>query len=135
MPTTSLFDIQVKRIHEYKRQYMNILSVIWRYHQIKQMSAAEKASMVPRVVIIGGKAASAYYMAKKIVKLITAVGEVVNTDPDVGDLLKVGYPCWKVPTGKCYPLSRLPTGLHEEVDVWYALKYVLLREHTGGVLA
>ncbi len=45
--------------------------------------------MVPRVVIVGGKAASAYYMAKKIVRLVTAVGDVVNNDPDVGDLLKV----------------------------------------------
>ena len=89
LPTDPLYDIQIKRIHEYKRQYMNILSIIYRYHQLKTASPEERKKFVPRVTIFGGKAASAYYMAKKIVRLINRVGSVVNSDPDVKDLLKV----------------------------------------------
>ena len=89
LPTDPLYDIQIKRIHEYKRQYLNILSVIYRYHEIKTASPEERKKFVPRVTIFGGKAASAYYMAKKIVRLINRVGSVVNNDPDVKDLLKV----------------------------------------------
>ena len=92
LPTDPLYDIQIKRIHEYKRQYMNILSIIYRYHQLKTASPEERKKFVPRVTIFGGKAASAYYMAKKIVRLINRVGSVVNNDPDVMDLLKVGNP-------------------------------------------
>ncbi len=92
LPTDPLYDVQIKRIHEYKRQYLNILSLIYRYHQIKTATPEEKAKMVPRVSIFGGKAASAYYAAKKIVRLINRVGTVVNSDPDVGDLLKVTPP-------------------------------------------
>ena len=148
MPLTSMFDVQIKRIHEYKRQLMNVLSVIARYQEIKATPAAERkvwllflsfsrrgrevgkekkknslfffllslppfnlsfllsppppthpplpipmqqAKFVPRSVIFGGKAASAYVAAKKIVRLITAVGAVVNNDPEVGDLLKVVF--------------------------------------------
>ncbi|KAK9916350.1 hypothetical protein WJX75_001605 [Coccomyxa subellipsoidea] len=91
LPTDPLYDVQIKRIHEYKRQYLNILSLIYRYHQIKTASPEEKAEMVPRVSIFGGKAASAYYAAKKIVRLINRVGAVVNSDPDVGDLLKIVF--------------------------------------------
>lgn len=87
--TDPMFDIQVKRIHEYKRQFMNAISLIYRYKTIKAMSPEERKKVVPRVVVFGGKAASAYYMAKKIVALIVSVGETVNTDPEVGDLLKV----------------------------------------------
>ena len=89
LPTDPLYDVQIKRIHEYKRQYLNILSLIYRYHAIKTASPEERAKMVPRVSIFGGKAASAYYAAKKIVRLINRVGAVVNSDPEVGDLLKV----------------------------------------------
>lgn len=89
VPTTAMFDIQIKRIHEYKRQYLNMISIISRYVAIKKASPEERKKFVPRVCIFGGKAASAYYMAKKIVRLVTAVGDVVNDDPDVGDLLKV----------------------------------------------
>lgn len=89
VPTSSLFDIQIKRIHEYKRQYMNLISIIARYIRIKKASPEERKEIVPRVCVFGGKAASAYYMAKKIVRLVTAIGETVNNDPDVGDLLKV----------------------------------------------
>lgn len=87
--TNALFDIQVKRIHEYKRQQMNIFSVIHRYLTIKKLSPAERKKVQPRVSIFGGKSAPGYYMAKTIIKLINAVGEVVNNDPEIGDLLKV----------------------------------------------
>lgn len=89
VPVGSMYDVQVKRIHEYKRQLMNAVSLIHRYQKIKAASPEERAKMVPRVSIMGGKAASAYYMAKKIVALINAVSKTVNNDPEVGDLLKV----------------------------------------------
>ena len=85
----ALFDIQVKRIHEYKRQQLNILGVIHRYLTIKAMSAEERKKLAPRVSIFGGKAAPGYWMAKTIIHLINSVGKVVNADKDVGDLLKV----------------------------------------------
>ncbi|KAK7205745.1 glycosyl transferase [Myxozyma melibiosi] len=87
----ALFDVQVKRIHEYKRQQMNIFSVIHRYLTIKAMSAEEKKDVTPRVCIFGGKSAPGYYMAKTIIKLINSVSEVVNKDADIGDLLKVVF--------------------------------------------
>ncbi|KAK1563608.1 hypothetical protein Q3G72_029930 [Acer saccharum] len=88
----AMFDIQVKRIHEYKRQLMNILGIVYRYKQMKEMSAAEgKAKFVPRVCIFGGKAFATYVQAKRIVKFITDVGATVNHDPEIGDLLKVVF--------------------------------------------
>ena len=84
----SLFDIQVKRIHEYKRQLLNILHVIHLYARIKQGKLDNWAN---RCVLIGGKAAPGYAMAKSIIKLINSVAEVVNTDPEVGDRLKVAF--------------------------------------------
>ncbi|KAK9365881.1 glycosyl transferase [Lipomyces kononenkoae] len=87
----ALFDVQVKRIHEYKRQQMNIFGVIHRYLSIKAMTEEEKKEVTPRVCIFGGKSAPGYYMAKTIIKLINAVSEVVNADADVGDLLKVVF--------------------------------------------
>ena len=90
IPLDSMYDIQVKRIHEYKRQMMNIIYVIYRYLQILDTPASQRQSkFVPRVVMIGGKAAPGYHTAKAIIKLITAVQEKVNNDPQVGDLLKV----------------------------------------------
>ncbi|KAJ5901973.1 Phosphorylase [Penicillium taxi] len=86
---TSLFDVQVKRIHEYKRQQLNIFGVIHRYLSIKAMSAEEKKKVVPRVSIFGGKAAPGYWMAKTIIHLVNNVAAVVNKDPEIGDLLKV----------------------------------------------
>ncbi|PKY08846.1 glycogen phosphorylase [Aspergillus campestris IBT 28561] len=86
---TALFDIQVKRIHEYKRQQLNIFGVIHRYLKIKAMSPEERKKVLPRVSIIGGKAAPGYWMAKSIIHLVNNVAAVVNKDPDVGDLLKV----------------------------------------------
>ncbi|XP_030604292.1 glycogen phosphorylase, brain form [Archocentrus centrarchus] len=82
----SIFDVQVKRIHEYKRQLLNCLHAITLYNRIK---LEPKKSFVPRTVMIGGKAAPGYHMAKLIIKLITSVGQVVNNDPAVGDRLKV----------------------------------------------
>ncbi|WNC92329.1 glycogen/starch/alpha-glucan phosphorylase [Paraburkholderia sp. FT54] len=84
----ALFDLQVKRIHEYKRQLLNVLHVIVRYNQIR---ANPELDWVPRVVMFAGKAASAYRMAKTIIKLIGDVSEKVNQDPLVGDRLKVVF--------------------------------------------
>ncbi|MED6181061.1 Acid phosphatase pho1 [Stylosanthes scabra] len=86
----AMFDIQVKRIHEYKRQLLNILGIVYRYKKMKEMTPAErKANFVPRVCIFGGKAFATYVQAKRIVKFITDVGATVNHDPEIGDLLKV----------------------------------------------
>jgi len=84
----SLFDVQIKRFHEYKRQLLNVLHVITIYNRIKDNP---KIEMVPRTVIIAGKAAPAYWMAKLIIKLINSVADVVNNDPDVGDKLKLVF--------------------------------------------
>jgi starch phosphorylase len=84
----SLFDCQVKRIHEYKRQLLNILHVISLYNRIRERGAAH---WLPRTVIIGGKAAPGYEIARLIIKLINDVAEVVNHDPQVQDLLKVVF--------------------------------------------
>ena len=84
--------MQIKRIHEYKRQLLNILYTIHRYLQIKDTPAAErKQKFVPRVVMIGGKAAPGYYTAKVIIELINRVSMLVNQDAEVGDLLKVVF--------------------------------------------
>ena len=92
IPIDALYDIQVKRIHEYKRQLMNILYVVYRYLTIKDTPKHERqAKFVPRVVMIGGKAAPGYYTAKVIIELIIAVSRVVNGDSEVGELLKVVF--------------------------------------------
>ncbi|KAG8950987.1 Non-essential glycogen phosphorylase [Tulasnella sp. 424] len=87
--TSALFDVQVKRLHEYKRQSMNILGVIHRYLTIKALSVEERKKVVPRVVLFGGKAAPGYYMAKLVIRLINNVAKVINTDPEVQDVLTV----------------------------------------------
>ena len=86
--TESLFDVQVKRIHEYKRQLLNVLHVIHSYDQILQ---GKTESMVPRCVLIGGKAAPGYYLAKQIIKLINNVSDVINNDPQANDWLKLVF--------------------------------------------
>ena len=84
----ALFDLQVKRIHEYKRQLLNILYVIVRYNRIRENPEKD---WTPRVVMFAGKAASAYKMAKNIIKLINDVAKRINADPLIGDRLKVGF--------------------------------------------
>ena len=102
----SLFDIQVKRFHEYKRQHLNILHVITLYNRIKKNP---KKDMTPRTVIFGGKAAPGYFIAKRIIKLINSVAEVVNNDPDVQSRLKVVFfPDFNVTNGQMiYPAADL----------------------------
>ncbi|KAN0055239.1 hypothetical protein ACTA71_008342 [Dictyostelium dimigraforme] len=87
----ALFDVHIKRIHEYKRQLLNILSVIYRYLSIKKMSPKDRAQVVPRVVIFAGKAAPGYVMAKRHIKLINSVAEVINRDKEVDQYLKVVF--------------------------------------------
>jgi starch phosphorylase len=84
----SLFDVQVKRIHEYKRQLLNLLHVVWRYQAIV---ASPQSAWVPRTVIFAGKAASSYVMAKSIIHLIHDVGQIINNDHRVGDRLKLVF--------------------------------------------
>jgi starch phosphorylase len=84
----SLFDIQVKRLHEYKRQHLNVLRVIAEYNRLKNVT---HAAMTPRTVIFGGKAAPSYRMAKLIIKLIHSVAEVVNRDPRASQVLTVVF--------------------------------------------
>ncbi|PQA75697.1 glycogen/starch/alpha-glucan phosphorylase [Rhodoferax sp. TS-BS-61-7] len=88
IPTDALYDVQVKRIHEYKRQLLNVLHVVTRYLRIINNPGSVT---VPRVVVFAGKAASAYHMAKQIIHLINNVASVVNNDPRVGNLLKVVF--------------------------------------------
>jgi len=102
----SLFDVQVKRIHEYKRQHLNVFHIITLYQRIKRNPSMD---ILPRTFIFGGKAAPGYFMAKLIIKLINSVAEVVNNDPDVKDRLKVVFfPDFNVKNGQIiYPAADL----------------------------
>jgi glycogen phosphorylase len=102
----SLFDIQVKRLHEYKRQHLNVLHIITLYRRIKLNPGLE---ITPRTVIFGGKAAPGYFLAKLIIKLIHSVAEVVNNDQDVAGRLKVVFfPDFNVKNGQhIYPAADL----------------------------
>jgi starch phosphorylase len=85
---TWMFDIQVKRIHEYKRQHLSVLHIIRQYLRLKTNPGLDLA---PRAYVFGGKAAPGYFMAKRIIKLINAVGETINNDPDVNGHMKVVF--------------------------------------------
>jgi len=102
----TLFDIQVKRLHEYKRQHLNVLHIITLYLRLKKNPDAD---ITPRTFIFGGKAAPGYFMAKLIIKLINSVGEVVNNDADVAGRLKVVFfPDFNVKNGQhVYPAADL----------------------------
>lgn len=91
IPTDALYDIMCKRIHEYKRQHLFALYIVHRYLTIKDMRPDQRAHVVKRVFMVGGKAAPGYFAAKKIIKMINAIGDVVNNDRDIGDLMKVVY--------------------------------------------
>jgi starch phosphorylase len=102
----SMFDVLVKRLHEYKRQHLQVLHIVSLYHGIKSNPALR---LQPRTFIFGGKAAPGYVLAKLMIKLITSVGEVVNRDPDVKDRLKVVFlPNFNVTIGqRVYPAADL----------------------------
>ena len=94
---TFLFDIMVKRIHEYKRQFMNCIYCIYRYLKLKKMSQEERKNVTKRVTFFGGKAAPGYALAKNVIKLINMVANVVNNDPDVNSYYKIVFlPDYKV---------------------------------------
>jgi glycogen phosphorylase len=103
---SSMFDVLVKRLHEYKRQHLQVLHIVSLYHGIKSNPALR---LQPRTFIFGGKAAPGYALAKLMIKLITSVGEVVNRDPDVKDRLKVVFlPNFNVTIGqRVYPAADL----------------------------
>ncbi|MGB3298144.1 MAG: glycogen/starch/alpha-glucan phosphorylase [Phormidesmis sp.] len=103
---TSMFDVQIKRMHEYKRQQMNALHIISLYNKLKNNP---EMNITPRTFIFAGKAAPGYFMAKLIIKLITSVGRVVNRDPAIRDQLKVVfYPNYNVTNAQpIYPASDL----------------------------
>jgi starch phosphorylase len=102
----SMFDVQVKRIHEYKRQLLSVLNIIAMYNRVKRNPDME---IVPRTFIFGGKAAPGYFMAKLVIKLINSVGEIVNKDPDVRGRLKVVFMAnFNVSLGqRIYPAAEL----------------------------
>jgi starch phosphorylase len=102
----SIFDVLVKRIHEYKRQHLKVLHIVSLYHAIKSNPSLQ---MQPRTFIFGGKAAPGYHLAKLMIKLITSVGDVVNRDPDVRGRLKVVFlPNFNVTNGqRVYPAADL----------------------------
>ncbi len=102
----TLFDIQVKRIHEYKRQHLNVLHIVSLYHRLKQNPSLD---ITPRTFIFGGKAAPGYHMAKLIIKLINSVADVINRDPQVNKQMKAVFvPDFSVKTGqRIYPAADL----------------------------
>ncbi|MFN8072086.1 MAG: glycogen/starch/alpha-glucan phosphorylase [Mycobacterium sp.] len=101
-----MFDVQVKRIHEYKRQHLNALHIITLYNRLKADPGLEIA---PRAFVFGGKAAPGYFIAKLIIKLINSVGETINNDPEVNGKLKVAFvPNFNVQNGQLiYPAADL----------------------------
>jgi len=102
----SMFDTQVKRIHEYKRQHLNVFYILTQYHRLKKNPTLE---ITPRTYLFGGKAAPGYFMAKLIIKLISSVAEVINCDPEVNHRMKVVFlPDYNVTFGQLvYPAADL----------------------------
>ena len=102
----SLFDIQVKRIHEYKRQHLNVLHIVTLYNRLKDNPELD---ITPRTFIFGGKAAPGYYMAKLMIKLVNSVRDIVNNDPDIHDKIKVVFlPDYNVTNSqRVYPAADL----------------------------
>ena len=102
----SLFDVQAKRFHEYKRQHLNLLHIVTLYQRLKH---SPNLDLIPRTFIFGGKAAPGYAMAKLMIKLINAVGEVVNHDPQVNGFIRVAFmPNFNVQNGqRLYPAADL----------------------------
>jgi starch phosphorylase len=102
----SLFDVQVKRLHEYKRQHLNVLHLVTLFNRIRRTS---ETGITPRTVIFGGKAAPGYHMAKLIIRLINGVADVINQDPTVSPLLKVVFlPDFNVKNShRVYPAADL----------------------------
>ena len=103
---SSLFDVQVKRIHQYKRQHLNALQIIAQYIRIKN---GTNMSQAPRTIIFGGKAAPGYFMAKLMIRFINGIADVVNSDPDMDGLLRVVFlPDYNVKLGEIvYPATDL----------------------------
>jgi len=89
--TRAMFDIQVKRLHEYKRQTLNIFGVIHRYLTLKAMTPAERTKVNPRVVFFAGKAAPGYYIAKLTIRLIVNAAKIINNDPETKEYLEVFF--------------------------------------------
>jgi len=89
--TGAMFDVQIKRLHEYKRQTLNILGVIHRYLTLKSMKPAERKKVNPRAVFFAGKAAPAYFIAKLTIRLIVNVARIINADPDTKDYLSLYF--------------------------------------------
>ena len=103
---SSMFDVQVKRIHEYKRQHLNALQIVIQYLRIKN---GLTDNIVPRTIIFGGKAAPGYYYAKLMIRFINSIAKIINDDPDVKDLIKIVFlPNYSVKLGeKVYPAADL----------------------------
>ncbi|KAF9488145.1 glycogen phosphorylase [Pleurotus eryngii] len=89
--TNAMFDVQIKRLHEYKRQTLNILGVIHRYLELKAMTSVQRKKVNPKVVFFAGKAAPAYYIAKLTIRLIVNVARVINADPETKDYLSLYF--------------------------------------------